>query len=269
MSRQLVWPTVDDPAERYQRHHQVAALDAPWARDLLDALDLGPGERVLDVVCGTGILARSAANRVLPGGTVVGLDPRESALEVARAAADAAVEWRRGNVATLPFKDASFDVVVCQQGLQLFADRSRALCEMWRVLVPGGRVAVAVWGPIQRNPALAALADSLERRAGVQVAAAVRWHVSLSEPQDLRASLAGAGFEGIWVPTARKTTAFSSVAGFLRRYVPGSPVGDATTHMSENDKRKVIADLETDLIPWVDSDGLRITMEANMGIARR
>ena len=268
MSRQLAWLTVDDPAERYQRPRQVAALDAPWGRDLLDAVDLGPGERVLDVACGTGILARSAANRVLPGGTVVGLDPRESALEVARATTDPDIEWRRGNVASLPFEAASFDVVVCQQGLQLFADRSRALCEMWRVLVPGGRVAVVVWGPMQRNPVFAALADSLERHAGVQVAAAVRWHFSLSERQDLRAFLAGAGFDGIRVETAHKATRFSSVAGFLRRYVPGSPVGPVT-HISENDKRKVLADLETDLTPWVDSDGLRIMMEANLGIARR
>jgi SAM-dependent methyltransferase len=88
-------------------------------------------------------------------------------------------------VASLPFPDASFDAVVCRQGLQRFPDRSRSLSEMRRVLVPGGRVAVAVWGPIQRSPAFAALADSLERHAGVQVAAAVRWLFSLSDPDDV------------------------------------------------------------------------------------
>jgi ubiquinone/menaquinone biosynthesis C-methylase UbiE len=269
VNRQLAWPTVDDPAERYRRHHQVAALDAPWACELLDAVGLGPGERVLDVACGTGILTRTAAERVLPDGTVVGLDPSEPALEVARATADAVIEWRRGDVASLSFRDASFDVVVCQQRLQLFPDRSRALSEMRRVLVPGGRVAVAVWGPIQRSPAFAALADSLERHAGVHVAAAVRWLFSLSEPEDLRALLAGAGCDGIRLRTARKTTRLPSVAAFLRRYVPGSLVGSATTHMPEDDKRKVMADLETDLAPWVGADGLTITMEANTAVARR
>jgi SAM-dependent methyltransferase len=237
--------------------------------DLVDAVDLGPGDRVLDVACGTGILARTAADRVLPGGTVVGLDPMESALEVARAGTDAAIEWRRGDAESLAFRDASFDVVVCQQRLQLFPDRSRALSEMRRVLVPHGRVAVAVWGPIQRSLAFAALANSLERHAGVQVAAAARWLFSLSEPEDLRAFLAGAGFDGIRVHTARKTTRFPSVAEFLRRYLPGSPVGPATMHMPENDKRKIIADLETDLAAWVDAHGLTITMEANTGVARR
>jgi ubiquinone/menaquinone biosynthesis C-methylase UbiE len=268
VNRQLAWPTVIDPAERHQRH-RVSALDAPWACDLLDSVHLRLGERILDVACGTGILARTAADRVLPGGTVVGLDPMESALEVARAAPDAAIEWRRGDVASLPFRDASFDVVACQQRLQLFPDRSRALSEMRRVLLPHGRVAVVVWGPIQRNPTFAALTDSLERHAGVQVAAAASWLFSLSEPEDLHAVLASAGFDGIRVRTARKTTRFPSVAEFLRRYVPESPIGPATMHMPDSDKRKIIADLETDLAAWVDAHGLTITMEANTGVARR
>lgn len=98
-------------------------------------------------------------------------------------------------MASLSFPDASFDVVVCQQRLQRFPDRSRSLSEMHRVLVPGGRVAVAVSGPIQRSPAFAALADSLERHAGVQVAAAVRWLFSLSDPDDvLGTGVATAGY---------------------------------------------------------------------------
>jgi len=140
---------------------------------------------------------------------------------------------------------------------------------MRRVLVPCGRAAISVWGPIERSPACAALADSLKRHAGVQVAAAMRWLFCLSEPGDLHALLSGAGFDGIRMRTARKTTRFPSVAEFLRRYVPGSPVGSATAHMSEDDKRKVVADLETELAPWVDADGLRVTMEANTRVARR
>ena len=149
MNWQLAWPTLIDRAERYRRH-PAAALDAPWAYDLLN-------------------------------------------------------------------------VVVCQQRLQRFPEGSRSLSEMRQVLVPGGRVAVAVWGPIQRSPAFAALADSLERHAGFQVAAAVRWLFSLSDPDDLRAFLADAGFDGIRVQTAHKTTRFPSVAEFLRRYVPRVP----------------------------------------------
>jgi len=164
---------------------------------------------------------------------------------------------------------ASFDVVLCQQRLQLFRDRGGALSEMHRVLVPSGLVAVSVWGPIERTPAFAALAASLEGHAGVQVAAPVRWLFSLPHPEDLRALLAGADFDGIRVQTLRKTTRFRSVAEFLRRFVPGSPVSLATTHMSEDDKRKVVADLEIELAPWVDADGVRVATEANRGVARR
>jgi SAM-dependent methyltransferase len=161
----------------------VTPFDTLWAGDLLDQAGFRPGDRVLDLI-----------------------------------AAGAG-----GGRSSLPFRDASFDVVVCQQGLQLLPDRGRALAEMWRVLAPGGRAAVAVWGPIARNPAFAALAESLERRAGLRVAAAVRWLFCLPEPGDLGAVLAGAGFEAIRVRTARRTVRFPSVAEFLRRYLPGSP----------------------------------------------
>lgn len=261
------WPASDHSVALSERQW-VPELFDPWASELLDAVDLRRGERVLDVACGPGVVARRAAGRVLPGGRVVGLDRSELILREARAAAPA-VEWRRGEASRLPFADAAFDVVVCQQGLQLFPDRARALFEMRRVLVRGGRVGVSAWGPIRRSPAFAALADSLERRAGIQVAAAVRWLFSLSEPQDLRALLAGAEFDRIRVRTARTETRFHSAAEFLRRYVPGAPVGSATTRLSDEDWRQVAADLESDLAPWVDSDGLRVVTEANTGVARR
>jgi SAM-dependent methyltransferase len=173
--------------------------------------------------------------------------------------------WRRGDA--LPYADASFDVVVWRQGLQLLADRAHALAELRRVLVPGGRATISVCGPIERSPAFAALADSLERRAGVRAAAAVRWLFSLPEPEELRALLACAGLEQIRVRTARRTTRFPSVAEFLRRTIPGSPTGSATADMPDSATWSVVADMEAALDPWVDAGGLRITTQANVGVA--
>jgi SAM-dependent methyltransferase len=207
----------------------VTPFDMLWAGDLLDQVGFGPGDRVLDLAAVGG----------------------------------------HGGGSTLPFGDASFDVVVCQQGLQLLPDRGRALAEVWRVLAPRGRAAVVVWGPIGRNPAFAALAESLERRAGVRVAAAVRWLFCLPEPSDLRSVLASAGFDAIQVRTARKTVRFPSVAEFLRRCLPGSPSGAATAHLPERDRGNVLADLETALTPWVDTAGLRVVTEANTAVATR
>jgi SAM-dependent methyltransferase len=208
----------------------MIAFDTLWAGDLLDQVGIGPADRVLDL---------------------------------------AAVASRDGGGSRLPFEDASFDVVVCPHGLQLLPDRGRMLAEIWRVLAPRGRAAVAVWGPIARNPAFAALAESLERRAGLRVAAAVRWLFCLPEPDDLRAVLALAGFDTIRVRTARGSLRFPSVAEFLRRYLPASPAGAATARLSDQDRRQVLADLEAALAPWVDPHGLRVVTEANTGVAHR
>lgn len=115
-----------------------------WAGRVADAARVQPGQRVLDVACGTGVLARAVAERVGPQGAVVGLDLNEGMLAVAGRKAPH-VEWRQGRAEDLPFESQSFDRVVSQFGLMFFADR-RAVQEMVRVLRPGGHLAVAVWG---------------------------------------------------------------------------------------------------------------------------
>lgn len=127
-------------AEHYERYI-VPTIFIPWSTDLLERAALQPGERVLDVACGTGVVARHAAQQVGSDGTVTGLDLNPVMLEVARtqaASSDAVVEWHQGDAGALPFDDAAFDVVLCQQGLQFFPDKVKALREMHRVLVPGG-----------------------------------------------------------------------------------------------------------------------------------
>src|SRR5215218_1556352 len=166
-------------AELYERD-LVPAIFGPWVEDLLAAADVrpgarvldvacGPGARVLDVACGTGVVARAAAPRVGPTGAVVGLDLSPAMLAAAAAlpsVAGAPIAWQEGNALALPFADRSFDVVVCQQGLQFFPDRLAAMREMRRVLVPGGRVALAVWRPIEHSPGFAVFADALDRHIG-------------------------------------------------------------------------------------------------------
>jgi ubiquinone/menaquinone biosynthesis C-methylase UbiE len=134
-------------AESYERV-QVPAIFALWAADLLELAALRPGERLLDLACGTGIVARLAAPRVGPAGRVVGVDVNQGMLAVARsrpAPAGAAIEWRQESATALALPDATFDVVLCQQGLQHIPDRSAAVREMRRVLVPGGRALASVF----------------------------------------------------------------------------------------------------------------------------
>ena len=114
-----------DAAERYERW-AVPFVVGPWVPGLLDLAALRPGERVLDIATGTGLVARLAARRVTPGGTVIGLDLNEGMLKAAERLPlppDLAIGWRQGSALALPLFDGAFDVVLCQQGLQFFPDR--------------------------------------------------------------------------------------------------------------------------------------------------
>jgi ubiquinone/menaquinone biosynthesis C-methylase UbiE len=120
---------------------------------------------VLDVACGTGIVARTAAERLGNHGTVIGLDLNEDMLEVAHTTSSKIyphIEWRKGDVKEIPFQDSSFDVIFCQQGLQFFPDRLAALREIYRVLKTNGRFVLSAMRPIKHNPSYAILSEALE-----------------------------------------------------------------------------------------------------------
>jgi ubiquinone/menaquinone biosynthesis C-methylase UbiE len=134
----------------------VPALFRQWAPKMAQAAGLAAGQRVLDVACGTGVLAREAVKHVGPSGAVTGLDRNEGMLAVARREAPD-VEWQLGRAEALPFDAATFDAVVSQFGLMFFEDQTAALEEMWRVLRPGGRLAVTVWDTLDRSPGYAAM----------------------------------------------------------------------------------------------------------------
>ncbi|RJG09128.1 methyltransferase domain-containing protein [Pseudomonas cavernicola] len=169
------------PAEVYEEFF-VPALFQQWGRRVAAEAGIEPGERVLDVACGTGVLACAAAEIVGPGGAVVGLDPNEEMLAVARRKS-ARVEWQVGRAEALPFPDESFDAVVSQFGFMFFEDRRAALREMLRVLRPGGRLAVAVCDALEHSPGYAALAELLQRLFGDSVADAFRAPFVLGDPE--------------------------------------------------------------------------------------
>ena len=190
---------------------QVAAADAyerlfvpaefqEWAGRVADAASLRPGDRVLDVACGTGALTREAARRVGDDRRVAGVDRAPGMLAVA-ARHRPAIRWCLGDAVSLPFADRTFDAVVSQFGLMYFSDRLRAIGEMRRVLVPGGRLAVAVWDRLENTPAYAALVALLERRAGRTAADALRLPFSLGDATALRRLFADAGVSDVRVTT--------------------------------------------------------------------
>jgi SAM-dependent methyltransferase len=162
----------------------VPALFQEWAPRVVAAAQVQSGQRVLDVACGTGVLAREAALRVGTAGAVFGLDPNPGMLTVARRLAPT-IEWREGAAEALPFPDRSFDAVMSQFGLMFFVDRRKALNEMVRVLVPGGHLAVAVWDSLANTPAYAAEVALLERMAGHRAADALQAPFVLGDKEEL------------------------------------------------------------------------------------
>ncbi|MGH4008657.1 MAG: class I SAM-dependent methyltransferase [Pseudonocardiaceae bacterium] len=143
----------------------VPAFFAQWAPILCEAAGVGPGQRVLDVGCGAGIVARTAADLVAPEGQVVGLDRNEAMLTVARRVRPD-IEFHQGDAAALPFPDGSFDIALCQMALMFLPDRRTALREMRRVIRPGATVAIAVPSRLDVQVAFSPFVDLAARHAG-------------------------------------------------------------------------------------------------------
>lgn len=202
-------PVARSPAEVYDEQF-VPALFQAWGPVVCDAAAVAPGQRVLDVACGTGALTLAVAERVGPAGSVTGLDANPEMLAVARRK-HAGVDWQEGRAEALPFPDGSFDAVVSQFGLMFFDDRVLALREMRRVLRPGGRMAVAVCDALSHSPGYDALAGLLERLFGKTVADAFRAPFALGDPTLLRALCAQAGLADARISQAQGVVRFPSI----------------------------------------------------------
>ena len=201
-------------AESYERF-MVPSLFDPWSFHLIQRANPQPGERVLDIACGTGIVARNVAPRVGEQGSVIGLDVNPDKISVARAAAERdhiSIEWHTSPAERLPFPNENFDLVFCQFGLMFFSDRHTALTEMHRVLKTGGRVVLSVWQGLERHPFYQTLHEVSQRRLGKSSVQAV---FSLGDPEELHKLLTDSGFRHIEIEPMSLTAHFPNAKEFL------------------------------------------------------
>ncbi|MET0167084.1 MAG: methyltransferase domain-containing protein [Vicinamibacterales bacterium] len=247
-----------DAAKAYEALF-VPALFGQWASRVADAAQVQPGQRVLDVACGTGILARAVHSRTGTPGYVAGLDPSPGMLAVANELAPA-ITWRQGAAESIPFPDRSFDTVVSQFGLMFFVDRQQALREMLRVLTTEGRLVIAVWDALATMPAFAAEVALLERLAGPRAADALRAPFVLGDRESVSTMVKNAGAVSVAVRTHQGTARFPSIRVMVEADLRGwLPVMGVV--LTEEQIGRILQEAENDLGEHVSPDG-RIAFEA-------
>jgi ubiquinone/menaquinone biosynthesis C-methylase UbiE len=220
-------------AENYERFF-VPAIARPVSAVLLAAADLRPGERVLDVACGTGLIARLAAEQVGPTGTVTGIDLAPDMVDVARAtpaSVGAAIEWHVGDANSLPFDDGTFDAVLCQMGLMFMADRAGALAEMGRVLAPDGRVVVSTPGAIQ--PPFVILEQAIVEHISADLGSFVRAVFSMDAPDAIATLMREAGLRDVTATVSPVNLQLPTPTEFLWQYINLTPMGPFVAQASE------------------------------------
>jgi ubiquinone/menaquinone biosynthesis C-methylase UbiE len=190
----------------------VGPLFRPFAEQLLARVGLSRGDSVIDVACGTGIVARLARERLGPDARIVGVDVAPAMLAVARTV-DPTIDWREGNATSLPVSAGElFTVLTCHQGLQFMPDKPAAMREMHRVIAPGGRLAIATWSPLPDLPAMAELDSVAEREVGPILDS----RHSFGDATALRELLVDTGFSEVEVGTLAHDVRFADGSLFAR-----------------------------------------------------
>lgn len=243
-------------AENYQRYF-VPTIAGAVAGDLLAAADLQPGERVCDLACGTGLIARLAAEQVGPTGRVTGVDVAPDMIEVAAAQpapAGATIDWRQSPAESLDLADDSCDVVLCQMGLMFFDDKPAALAHTRRVLAPGGRLVVNTPGTIQAPFAI--MDAALARHISPQLAGFVGLVFSMDDPDALAQLLRGAGFERVETSTTTTRLRLPAPVDFLWQYLNLTPMGQVVNAAPEHAQTALEDDVASQWKAYTEEGGL-------------
>jgi SAM-dependent methyltransferase len=241
-----------EAAEVYEASF-VPAVFAEWAPHLVEAAGVIPGQAVLDVACGTGVVARTVADRLGGRGRVVGLDVNEGMLTVAgRLRPD--IEWCLGDAQDLPFEAGSFDVVLCQAALMFFPDRAGALREMARVAT--GTVAVQVWDQLEAQEGFGAMYSAFTRHLGPAASQLESAYWALGDLDLLHSLLEAAGLQVSATRTRTGTVAFPSASAAVSTEIEATPLAG---RVDEDTYRRILeAGIEA-MTPFV-VDGGRVEL---------
>ena len=244
-----------EQAEAYEERF-VPALFRQWVEPVLQAAEAGSGDRLLDVACGTGVVARAAVDRVAPNGTVTGVDLNPAMLAVARRVAPE-IEWRHGDVAALPFGDDAFDVVTCQAAVFFFPDPTAALAEMARVTRPGGRLVVQAFSSLPSQPAYGPWVSMVARHAGPDAVELLGTYWAHGDTEVMRGRCAEARLRVLTVHEHLRPAYFPDIDTFVLTEVNATPLRDRLT---QADLDRILAESHQVLGPFVRDGRLVIPL---------
>lgn len=224
------------------------------ARLLADGALIRPGDVVLDLACGTGLVARHAAALVRPDGRVVGADINAAMLEIARGAIDHGVEWVESPCDALPCDDDTFTHVLCQQGFQFFPDPLAAMREARRVLRPAGALVATVWATPGQNPYIE---NQLDLLAAVEpsLATSVQRATPANADDFLRLTAESAGFHDIEVTMLEHDVDIADFAPWFLAQTGGTPWGPTLAALTEAGRQDLAAAMTARLEPFATPEG--------------
>ena len=269
MRQQEQFQLSGNSAELYQRF-VVPYNFSHWAQELVRVADLKPGERVLDAACGTGVVARLAAEMVGTNGQVTGLDLNAGMLAVARSLPPppgTSITWVEADVADMGLEDESLDVVLSQQGFQYFPDKLVALGEMYRVLVPGGRLLMSLWkGP---NVYTTALADAIERYISPEVANRQRAGRATPQAGAIHDLMTQAGFQEVVVRPQVLTTRMPLPEEYVPQHLAALPVAGDFAALDDGTRAALVRQIHRKLQAYIEGDRLVYPDEIHLATARK
>jgi ubiquinone/menaquinone biosynthesis C-methylase UbiE len=268
-----------DPAYKAAEMYEevlVKSVFKYWTPRLIERATPRTGEQVLDVACGTGVAARTVVPLVAPAGKVTGLDKSSAMLSIACRNYSTfcdEIDWWEGIAEDMPFPDQSFDLVLCQQGLQFFSDRPAAAREMQRVLRPGGRAAIAVWQAVENHPFYLQVFSTIAAAMNVPLKALTAIF-AYGDPRELAGLLENAEFTRVRVESVTQDVFFAHPQSFLElTFQASAAVLPVFAQLDAQTQSAAFAAVKQELAPVLTAhtrDGLlTFPMNANIAIAQR
>ncbi|MCP3925584.1 MAG: class I SAM-dependent methyltransferase [Desulfobacterales bacterium] len=264
MNKKSGWQLNDDGPEAYEKYI-VPTFSGAWAKDIVKRSELKKSDRILDLACGTGIVARTVSEFLGTSKQITGVDVNEIVLKKAIEIASKkslSIEYIKTNVHKLPFSDESYDVVLCQQGLQYFPDKLLGLNEVNRILTKKGKVVFSVWSTIDHSPFYKTLYRALDEYIGIDAASILSSAFILDDPENIREMLKKTGFKDIHIRLAIKQMRYKSLDEFLIGSLAASPFAKEILALTELKQNEMFLMIKESISDYIDDDGLAAPMES-------